>query len=172
MNFAFATTLLVIMYVGDYVLEWPTAPGQPSAVPDMYYIVYVALLAVLLQLKHVQCCGRLLLTRFNLCLAQSSMKVDGSMSRYLDSVNALDAIWRLKNEYQKIFGSVVVLSLSMDLSLFIAIVFMGVNSVHIELSSGSAAILTMCIGYGIFPYVKNCVVLCTIDGFGDMVDKL
>lgn len=172
-----AALFLSIMVVGDYYLEWPSLSGEQNfvPVPDVYFTSYIMFLAMFFQMKHVQCCGSLLLARINLCLAtlsslpQSNIDLTDCGKRYLNVVDALDVVWKLRLDYEKLFGFVVLLSMLLDLTLFVVITFMSIHFVRADMHRIWKSVLLMVISYGIIPFIKNCMVITTIDGFGQSV---
>lgn len=162
---------VLLMFVSDYLLEWPHDDEDESLdTTKFYYLSYLVNVATFLVMMHARCCALLLHVRLKYCsnhfesdlfdgpnqLTRKKCTVFMEMSE--ESLNFKDA-------FQRSFGTVVLITMAMDVLQIIVILFLCFHRVPFLLLAWKQLIFLF-IGYVVCSYVKCFLLVNTLSKFG------
>lgn len=146
---------------------------------QFYSTIYFMITAMFWILMHSRCCAFLLHVRFQLCIDRfESLKrhhfrcrvlTDHQRQQFLNVIQVLEALWKLKLEFQRIFGVVFLMTIVLDLFLIIVVSFLCILSFSYGMAIIWKQMLFTFIAYAFSPYIKCFLMFNSTELFGQDV---
>lgn len=153
-------------------------PVTDEFLVGLYFLQCLTLLSKYLMAYHICGCAVMLHQRFQLlfkclevtcCCCSSTIRENRRL--LADTLMLLEQYFRLKVQFEKVFGFAMFLFIAVDLMLLSATLYMYIFFSIMRNWLPFKIQLYMIVAYMVWPQLKNAIMIVVIDGFGDKVSK-